>query len=278
MSLSVMSTAALVAGCGTVRAGDEPGASSPSPVRSAGTTTPAPSPSALAALDGAEILRRSSAAMSRLDSYRIRGVIRSPDDTTTLNVFADRQGMCTGTAGLSSKGEFEVLRNARGSWVRPSKEFWQSTLAQRPARPDETRAQRYVEGKYLRIERDDPRYEGVFALCDLIEDASQTRAGGGTVSTVGETRINGMDAVKLEITDAGAVTAFHVATTGEPHLLSTDRADPENPGQLNYSDFGEPVRVTTPPPELTMDFAGPAERPTVQPYPGGRRLPGKEES
>jgi hypothetical protein len=219
-------TAALLAGCDRDR-----------PVTA--TPTPGPTDNGIAALDAPEILRRAQTALAGAGSYRMKGTVDNDGQKIDIDM-RKGGGNVQGTIGIDG-GILEVLQIGSDLYLRAEDSVWKGFL------PKEQHALLGLfSGKHVKVDADNPSFGGFAEMFDPKEilpiEGAPTKGGPTTVgSTPAITVVN----------EAGDGT-LHVATVGEPYPLKVEGVAGE--GSIEFTDYGAPLTVTTPPADQVLDL------------------------
>jgi hypothetical protein len=226
-----------VAGCGDDTTG---GSGSPAPASSASASA-----SGVAALTADEILKKATAALQDADSVRIkgdggRGTERFAID---LRYAADKSA---GTLGINGQ-TIELRRLGQTVYLKGSREFWMGNGGEGVAQ--------LLTGKWLKTPLGEKRFSGLNELTDLGNAAEGILEPDGTITKGTEKTINGVPCVGLVSSGKDGGTLW-VATTGEPHPVRIEpSAGSGETGALDFSGYGDPVTVETPPADLVVDVS-----------------------
>ncbi|WP_305790154.1 hypothetical protein [Symbioplanes lichenis] len=215
----------LLSGCGSTDSGTStaPGAAA----------APSEEGNGVAALEPAEILSRSKAAVDKAGSYTLSGTLRGGGQEFTLDLSVGGDDLVGNI--LVGSGRVQLLRAHGQEYVRPDAAFLTATGAKRPAAMVAE-----LGDKWAAVPASNPTYASLFALAD----ADQLLTATGTLTKGEEGEIHGSPAVGVVDSADGGV--LYVATSGEPYPLSLQAKDPKE-GSLTFSGFGATVQGATPP-------------------------------
>ncbi|WP_306207185.1 hypothetical protein [Actinoplanes sp. RD1] len=216
----------LLSGCGGTDGGSTtaPGAAA----------APSEEGNGVAALEPAEILSRSKAAVGKAGSYTLSGTLRDGAEELTLDLAVGGTDLVGNV--LVGSGRVQLLRAHGKDYVRPDAAFLAATGNAKKA--DAMVAE--LGDKWALVPATNQTYASLFALAD----ADQLLTATGTLTKGVEGEIHGTPAVGLVDSADGGV--LYVATSGEPYPLSLQSKDAEQ-GSLTFSGFGAEVEGATPP-------------------------------
>ena len=197
--------------------------------------------------DAAKIADAAKADMKALDSVRYAGEISSSGSSVNLDVQADADGDCTGTVGIGD-GSAEVLAKDGKNWFRPDDAFWQQ---QAPDDADAIIAA--VSGKWV-VDND-----GSFAqFCDLDAFFDSVFADDGTANeykTLGTDELDGQAVVKVENKGEKGTATGYVLVDSPHYLLKIERTEGDDPGKIEFSEFGAELDVEAPGEDEVVDLS-----------------------
>jgi len=185
-----------------------------------------------------DIIAAARDAMADVESVRLTGEVPEDAGPITLDVRASRGGDCSGSISVEG-ATVEILSVDGETLIRPDEAFWQQQAGEGAA--DIIAA---VGDRWVSTGDDD----GFAELCDLDQlfdelgaDADEDDAG-----EVGETsEIDGREVVAVAgEEDGGTATAF-IATDDPHHILRLTFSGDEE-GQVDLTEFNEPVEVERP--------------------------------
>ncbi|MGW3297036.1 hypothetical protein ACWC9S_23990 [Streptomyces xiamenensis] len=174
-----------------------------------------------------------------------------------LEMHYDRSGRCVVTITESGHGGMELIIAGDEAWARPDSALVDNLVAEDPEWEDFIRQ---IEGRYRHITADEPGAEEVLTLCQSDEfldlmDLTDVDGDPGDVAPWAEkgelTTHEGVEVIPIEGEDGGTSLRALVATEGDPYMrhLVVD-GGPEGFVEMWMSDFGVPVEIEAPSPEL----------------------------
>ncbi|MCX5381997.1 hypothetical protein [Streptomyces sp. NBC_00083] len=218
-ALFVCATTALTAcsSSGSSTAKDSPAAKTPA------AATPAAKKDPFGGRSGGQIFTDAMKADRMAPSLRLKAnVTDAKDGPTKVDLTMNSKGDCTGTIG-AGKDAVAMIKVGKTAYLRP-------TGTHKWIKSDTTTGQ----GKDLA-----PMCDVKTFLADQGEDNAAEK---GPIITVG-----GVPAMVLTEKDSGSVYTLDVATTGTHYLLKMVTVGGDEPGTLEFSDFGRPVHAVAPP-------------------------------
>ncbi|AKG44667.1 lipoprotein [Streptomyces xiamenensis] len=192
------------------------------------------------------------------ESLRAVMVIDDQDGLYEMDMHYDLSGRCVATFSEHGHGGMEFIVTGDEAWVRPDSEFVESLIASEPEWADLIRQQ--IEGRYRHVTPGEPGADELLTMCrsdefldlmDVINDAGAD-GGYGRWAEKGEpTTHEGAEVIPIDGNDGESWISALVATEGEPYMrhLLVD-SGPEGVMELWMSDFGVPVEIEAPSPEL----------------------------
>jgi hypothetical protein len=229
----VLLCAALTAsltGCGTTSSGTGGGARDP-----------------LSGLTGSQIAAKAISDLKVASAVHINGTLNSSGVAVGMDLSLVRVSGCAGTKSEKNAkgnvGSFQLVAIGKLVWVKPNRTFWKKAGGSTPA------VLRVVSGKYLRV-------KGTSALGSLSDFCSTTTLAGnfepispglrkGTTATIAGLRA-------LRIMDTADSDSLYVSDTATPEIL---RIAAGSEGNLDFSNYGTPVKIAAPPKSETLSGA-----------------------
>ncbi|QKW19864.1 hypothetical protein HUT16_13065 [Kitasatospora sp. NA04385] len=244
--LSVLGVTGLTA-CNSDEGDAAPAASAPAATSASASASASPvaKGGGLEKLPVEDILKKTQAVGAKLTSVKLTAKADAPEGKMDAVVSADSAGNCAGTLVIEGQGKAEILRTSEKVWVKPDAAFLKTLFPQNAA------AAAKVGGKWLVSTKTD-EVSGLGEFCDTALEAQKEvgKEETGTVSGTGT--VGGVQAVLLKLKSAdGEDIEAAVANEGEPYLLSAKTSDS---GEMQFSDFDKPVKVTPPAADQVLDF------------------------
>lgn len=207
------------------------------------TPTPTPTSNGVEALAAADIVTKSTDALNKASSYRLKGSVTDNGAAVQIDMLvvgADRKMNVT-AVGLT----MEVLKISGATYVK-SDDFWaQVASAAIPDQAQRTQALTLIKGKYVKLTA-----ELETQLADFVPDAETILKPSSGAYTKGEaTTIDGKPAITL--TDADG-NKLYVATTGEPYAL---RLETKTGDKIDVLEIGNKATITAPSASDVIDSA-----------------------
>jgi hypothetical protein len=245
---AVSAAAVLAAACGgssdTPAASGSGTASAASPSGSASSSS---SDGSTASLSATEILAKAQAARKAAPSVHLKGSGSSEGETFEIDMRYGSGQKAIGTITSSGK-QIELRRNGKTVYMKADASFWQSTAG--------AEAAKLLAGKYLKAPLTDQRVAALATFTDKDSFTSEVLKPDGTV-TKGDTKsIRGTQAVGLRSSGSSGGGTLYIASEGEalPLQLVPDKGG-KDVGQLDFLDYGQPVKVDEPPMSQVIDVS-----------------------
>jgi hypothetical protein len=229
------SAALLVLGlavAGTAACGDD-GASP-----SRGSATPAasasPATNGIDELPAEKALAAARSAYLEAATVRVRGTFVDGGAKIAVDLRTSRNGDSVGTMRFDGS-TFEILTIGKNAWLSGDRKFW----------TDAGGADAYalMKGKYLRTKRSAPDFKDFADFIDRRKFADNVLP---DALFPGERRaVNGVDAYRFKDFSG---SSYFVALTGEPYPLKLAGKDGAQGLDLDFLEYGKPLKLTPPPP------------------------------
>ncbi|WP_158838671.1 hypothetical protein [Streptomyces sp. NRRL S-1022] len=240
-SLGVMSLMALTA-CGTDKS-DDPKASGGSASATA---------EAFKGLTGDQISEKARVAMTKLDSFRVKGSMTTDGKHMTFDFAVAKRGACQGTFGTESASA-EIRQVGGAAYMKGDEKFWREMGSEDGSSSEDTEALiEMLKGRWFKMPAQDAKADDKFPFCD-IGTMFEKDEKEGHLTRKADTDVNGTPAVTLKGKDGAATQTLLVAAEGEPYALRLTAEGGKEPGSFDFSAFNKPVTVTAPPAGEVMD-------------------------
>jgi len=219
-AVAVLASAALLAtGCGGQGKDD---AAAP-----AKATSAAPATNGVEALEAAQILDKSKAALKSATSFHTKGEMMSEGSKIGLDLKNAGENV---KADVSMNGaKVELLQVAGRRYMRPDAKFW---VMFGGGQAQGAEIAKLVGDRWVQAKATDKSTAGLFEIAD-VDSLLDT---GGTLTKGAAKDFEGKPAIALvDKSDEGGT--LYVATTGEPYPLKLEAPNPAD-GGLTFSEFG----------------------------------------
>ncbi|MFE0703427.1 hypothetical protein [Streptomyces sp. NPDC058872] len=232
----------------------------PTPVSSGVVApAPAPSPDPFEDLTADQIADRAVTATRSAASLRITGRIVSDGQPLAVDFAVDDSGECTGLMKVED-GTAELRRVDRVTYLKGDEAFWRASMtSQGLPEAQITATLELIKGRWLKIAPGQAGSEDLGSICDLKAlladlDGDGAERRGLTRGPDGEVAGTPVATLVKKKTD-GETTTVSVAQQGEPYVLKMVREGGDEPGTVLLSDYDEPVEVSAPPADETVDLS-----------------------
>jgi hypothetical protein len=192
---------------------------------------------------GPDILTAATTDMGAVKSMHFTGDVTSSGEQIHVDLRSSTAGQCQGSF-TSGTGTAQILASDGKAWMKPDHAFWEQQ-----AKAQAAQIEKLVGDKWVSI----PLSSGLSKVCDLdnllkkLTPSSDKQTRGTKV--IGKTQVGGTDAVQVQGTSQQGDTVSAWIATGEPHhVLKLAVADGSSPGTLTFSEFDEPLDISTPAP------------------------------
>jgi hypothetical protein len=178
------------------------------------------------------------ADMRDAHSMTMSGNVTSDGAETTLELSSDTDGNCKGSISMGA-GTADFIRTDDATFIKGDEAFWRANAG------DNADALLAVVGaKWAKL----PGGEDQFAeFCDLdnfldeLEDDDED----DNAMKVGESEVDGQDALEISFEKDGDETHVWVAAEGKHYILKLENQG-EEPGEFTFTDFDEHVDAQAP--------------------------------
>lgn len=194
-----------------------------------------------------KIVEDAVAAMKGLNSVRFKGSVPGDSGQTELDLAVDSDGNCSGTVGAEG-GTAQIIVADGQQFLKGDEAYWIASL-------DETRGptmSNLVGDRWVQLPESAQSFD---SFCNLdsflgefeVEDAPETK---GDLD-----EIDGLSVISLTEEEDGGTTTTWIATD-DPHYVVRIENDGDEAGQIDFSDFDEPVDAEAPPADEIADLNG----------------------
>lgn len=198
-----------------------------------------------------DITQAASADMKALKSLRISGDISTGGQKVDIDMQSTTDGDCQGTVKVGG-GSAQIVSSGGSYWMKPDDAFWEQTAGSRASVIEKA-----VGDKWVTV----PPSSGLDEVCDLDNFLkafdTTTDNPSATPSNAGSEQVDGQDTVRITGEEKGQQVSAWVATGDQHYILKLEVGSPgdSDSGALAFSEFDEPVDVTTPAPSEVTDLS-----------------------
>lgn len=195
--------------------------------------------------DGTTIAGDARGAMQSLRTMHVSGRIGQDPTPVDLDLSVSRSGDCAGTVGIGG-GHIELRSVGGKAWFKADDAFWQFEAGDNAARVAQV-----VAGRWVVLSG---RLEQLRSFCRIDQLTGQMLGAKARVRPLGAVMVGTTPTVRLAVTEAGVTeTAYVVAA--EPHYVLRIQRTGAGAGQVTFSAFDQPLRVTAPPARQVFDLS-----------------------
>jgi hypothetical protein len=190
------------------------------------------------------ILKAAQAAVDGAKSVHVAGSVTSGGTTVMLDLDLDAGHGASGTI-TESGFRFQLITIGKTSYIRAGAGFWRHY--------GNATVTALLAGKWIEAP---PGTQGFAALTKFASQHAlfaQLLTNHGKLVRGGTTKVNGQQVVALRDTTKGG--KLFVATTGTPYPIEVTAAG-ASAGELTFSNFNAPVKLTPPPHPLNLGKLG----------------------
>ncbi|MFF8839488.1 hypothetical protein [Streptomyces sp. NPDC015130] len=278
---AVVCAAVAVAGPASAAAWAAPPAAAGAAVQQAAPRAPSPSPDPFADLTPDEIADRAITATQSATSLRMTGRVVADGEPLDIDFAVNERDECTGQMKIGG-GTAELRRVDDFTYMKGDEAFWRVSMASQgmpEAQIDATIE--LVKGRWLKIAPGQAGASDLSGVCDLeglLASLDEDRAEPGALARGPDGEVDGTPVATLVKKDTGKettataegtaepesaepettepeTTTVSVSQEGKPYILKMDKTGGEEPGAMTLSEFDEPVDVTVPPADETVDLS-----------------------
>lgn len=188
------------------------------------------------------------AAMTGLESFRIKGSMADGEQTVDLDLAMAESGDCEGTMSVDGVGSFDLMVTDGKSFFKADEEFWSNQGG-----PQGSQIAEMVGDKWVSAEGGMEDMAGVCDFEDFVSEFAKDDDEGDLKEVTGTSSIDGEDVVEVsfESEDGNDGTAF--VRSSEPHYVV--RMEVEEEGEMTFSEFDEPVEPEAPASDEVVDLS-----------------------
>ena len=205
-----------------------------------GTSATGKASGSVSAESAKQIATKAIGNLTTTSSLAVTGNVTESGQDLGLDVTLVKNQGCAGTVSDAGKGSLQLVALHGKVWIKPSAAFYKSVGA--------TAFLPEVSGKWLTLTKSSEL--GSFVkLCtvNVVASDSFDVATSELTKSAGPT-INGQPTIK--ISQAGVGGAMYVSEAATPEVL---RITVPGTGDLEFSDYGTPQKITPPPSAGTID-------------------------
>ncbi|MGW2820514.1 hypothetical protein ACWC24_05850 [Streptomyces sp. NPDC001443] len=199
-------------------------------------------------LSAGQIESRTRTAAESVDAVRLSGTVVAGGSTYTLDMRLKPDG---GTGSVTSQGAtFHLLRIDDQLYLKANAEFWSHEDGKDGGGTD-TAAGDKLDGKYVKVPKDDPAYQRFSGFTDKDELLDGLLTLHGALGTDGHHEQSGVRTIRIT-GDKGSGGTLDVSLEGKPYPLRLERAG--GAGTIAFSDWGKDFAVKEPAKGDTVDY------------------------
>ncbi|CAM5434551.1 hypothetical protein [Streptomyces narbonensis] len=230
---------------------------------------PSPSPDPFADLTPEEIADRAVTATQSATSLRMTGRVVTDGEALDIDFAVNERDECTGLMKIGG-GTSELRRVDDFTYMKGDEAFWRVSMAGQGVPEGQIDATiELVKGRWLKIAPGQAGASDLSEVCDLeglLASLDEEKGAPGDLKRGPDGEVDGTpvatlvkkdtgDETSAEETAAPETTTVSVSQEGKPYILKIDKTGGEEPGSMTLSEFDEPVDVTVPPADETVDLS-----------------------
>jgi hypothetical protein len=194
-----------------------------------------------------QVRKDAEKAMTGLKSVRVAGDMTTQGQTIGVDVALAEDGTCEGTMDVDKAGSIDVLVVDEKGYVKADQEFWASQLG-----PQGPAVAKQIGDKWVAAKGGVEQmlsfcsFEGfVSGLAQAEEDSWK--------EVSGTSEVEGQETVEVTFEGADKTEGIAHVAAEEPHYVL--RYDLGDKGDLNFSEFDEPVEPEAPASDEVVDLS-----------------------
>lgn len=187
-----------------------------------------------------KIAKKAADASKDAGSFRVSGEGKQDSKTVKVDFSVAKSGDCKGKMDGGTGGTAELLVSGNTQYMKGDEAFWKDAMGGSGQAST-------LKDKWVKT----PNAKGE-GVCDA--DAMFQSKDLKKLKREKDSEVDGEKAAVLTKNKSGKKTTFYVAAEGKPYFLKVVTTGKEDPGTMNFSDYGKPVAVKAPAPGDVMDM------------------------
>lgn len=187
-------------------------------------------------------------AMAGLQSVRVAGSITNDGQEMSIDLALSNEGDCSGSFTIDG-GTVSLVGTGGQVWFQGDDAFWQSSSGEQASTIIDL-----IDGRWVVVAPTDDSFDQFCHLDSLLEEMVESNDE-DTYEKGDVTDIDGSEAIGIvNTTQDGGPSTGYVQVEGDHYLLQIVREEGEEPSDVSFSAFDEPVVAKAPAPEDTVDL------------------------
>ncbi|MEV2249975.1 hypothetical protein AB0I94_05305 [Streptomyces sp. NPDC050147] len=187
-----------------------------------------------------KIAKKAADASKDAGSFRVAGEGKQDSETVKVDFSVAKAGDCKGKVGGGAGGTAELLVADKTQYIKGDEAYWKKAMGG-------SGKASALKDKWVKAPSG-----GNGGVCD--PDAMFQSKELKKLERGKDSEVDGKKAAVLTKDDSGKKTTFYVAAEGKPYFLKIVTSGKEDPGTMNFTDYGKPVDVKAPAPGDVMDM------------------------
>ncbi|MFG2649177.1 hypothetical protein [Streptomyces sp. NPDC048436] len=187
-----------------------------------------------------KIAKKAADASKGAGSFRVSGEGKQDAKTVKVDFSVAKSGDCEGKMDGGKGGIAELLVSGDTQYMKGDEAFWKDAMGGSGKAST-------LKDKWVKTPN--AKGEGICNADAMFQTKDLKKLKRGDDSEVG-----GKKAAVLTKNESGKKTSFYVAAEGKPYFLKVVTSGKEDPGTMNFTDYGKPVAVKAPAPGDVMDM------------------------
>ncbi|WP_371527330.1 hypothetical protein OG302_15485 [Streptomyces sp. NBC_01283] len=187
-----------------------------------------------------KIAKKASDASKGAGSFRVTGEGKQGGKAVNVDFSVGKSGDCTGKIGGGADGTAELLVSGDAQYMKGDEAFWKKAMGG-------SGKAAALKGKW--VKSPNAKKEGVCDPDSMFQSKELKK-----LEREKDSEVDGKKAAVLTKKESGKKTTFYVAAEGKPYFLRVVTSGSEDPGTMNFSDYGKSVTVKAPAPGDVADM------------------------
>ncbi|MFG2502469.1 hypothetical protein ACGFSB_30190 [Streptomyces sp. NPDC048441] len=187
-----------------------------------------------------KIAKKAADASKDAGSFKVTGEGKQEGKPIKVDFSVAKSGDCEGKMDGGAGGTAEFLVSGDTQYMKGDKAYWEKAMGSSGKTSS-------FEGKWVKS----PNAKGA-GVCDA--EAMFQSKDLKKLKREKDAEVDGKKAAVLTKDKSGKKTTFYVAAEGKPYFLKVVTTSKEDPGTMNFSDYGKSVAIKAPAPDEVVDL------------------------
>ncbi|MFE0135481.1 hypothetical protein ACFWY6_28500 [Streptomyces sp. NPDC059037] len=190
-----------------------------------------------------KIADKAADASKGAGSFKVAGEGQQEGKPLKVEFSVAKSGDCKGNVDGGADGTAELLVSGKTQYMKGDEAFWKDAMR------GSGQAGKASKLKDKWVKTPTEKESGV---CDPDEMFRSDELKG--LKREKDAEVDGEKAAVLTKSKSGKKSTFYVAMEGKPYFLKVVTSGKDDPGTMNFTDYGKPVVVKAPAPDEVMDM------------------------